>query len=349
LHDFNYDGLNRLTQASRPASSGVPNENYLYDRVGNREDPGNAALYGYDNNNRITASPGLTYTFDADGSLATRSDAAMFTHDAQNRLTQYVKGATTATYLYDESGRRIRKTVNGANTWFLSDGTQLLAEYKAAGTRTQRYGYLQKDYVPTQLQDANGTYYVHSDHLQTPRLATNSAAQIVWRSRHEAFGKATIENDPDGNGAIIALNFRFPGQYFDGESGTHYNYFREYDPGTGRYWQSDPVGLVGGVNTYAYVLGNPLRLFDFYGLEPCDWQDFNARREQAERAAADARANGDYDRYNNQMDIADANTRRYHDAIHQPLNGTPTPRGPVPPGSGRPPTPEPKMPRSGLY
>jgi YD repeat-containing protein len=111
LHDFNYDGLNRLTQTLRPAASALPNESYAYDRVANREDPGNSALYEYDANNRITASPGLTYTFDADGSLATRSDAATFTHDAQNRLTQYVKGSTTTAYLYDAFGRRIRKAI----------------------------------------------------------------------------------------------------------------------------------------------------------------------------------------------------------------------------------------------
>jgi RHS repeat-associated protein len=63
------------------------------------------------------------------------------------------------------------------------------------------------------------------------------------------------------------LNIRFPGQYYDQETGLHYNYFRYYDPSTGRYINSDPVGLGGGLNTYAYVGNNPLKYLDFYGLD----------------------------------------------------------------------------------
>ena len=75
---------------------------------------------------------------------------------------------------------------------------------------------------------------------------------------------------------IVAFNLRFPGQYFDQETATHYNYFRDYDPSIGRYVQSDPVGLTGGTNTYLYVDGNPLRTVDSRGLCPeCDepWRD----------------------------------------------------------------------------
>lgn len=90
----------------------------------------------------ITASSGVTYTFDGNGSLLIRSDGAACTHDPRNRLRQFTKGGTTALYLYEPAGRRIRKSVNGTGTWFLWDGPFLLAEYDTSGNRTQRYVFL---------------------------------------------------------------------------------------------------------------------------------------------------------------------------------------------------------------
>jgi len=88
----------------------------------------------------------------------------------------------------------------------------------------------------------------------------------VWRWYSTPFGELLPDDDPDGDGAKVTLNLRFPGQYFDAESGLHYNYFRTYDPSTGRYVESDPIGLIGGPNTYSYALLNPISFYDPYGL-----------------------------------------------------------------------------------
>jgi RHS repeat-associated protein len=108
-------------------------------------------------------------------------------------------------------------------------------------------------------------YYIHPDHLDTPRALTDAQHRVVWRWDSDPFGAYPADEDPDGDGAKVTLNLRFPGQYFDQETGLHYNYFRDYDPTTGRYILSDPIGLEGGISTYAYVTGNPLAYSDRSG------------------------------------------------------------------------------------
>jgi RHS repeat-associated protein len=116
---------------------------------------------------------------------------------------------------------------------------------------------------------SGNVYYIHTDHLETPREITNEQNQTVWKNPPltEPFGNTPVDDDPDGDGQVFTFNLRFPGQYYDQETGTHYNYFRDnYLPDFGRYGQSDPIGLRGGINTYGYVRGNPLSLIDFLGL-----------------------------------------------------------------------------------
>lgn len=111
-------------------------------------------------------------------------------------------------------------------------------------------------------------YYIHPDHLGTPRLIADEAGTTVWRwDNREPFGLSAPNEDADGNGQPLTFNLRFPGQYYDRETGTFYNGFRDYDPQTGRYIQSDPIGLDGGINTYGYVGGNPNNRIDPFGLQ----------------------------------------------------------------------------------
>jgi len=107
---------------------------------------------------------------------------------------------------------------------------------------------------------------VHADHLGSPRKITSQAGNIVWQWLDKPFGDSPVNQDPDGNGVAFEYNLRFPGQYFDAETGLHYNWNRYYDPQMGRYITSDPIGLVGGMNTYTYVGGSPVNAVDPLGL-----------------------------------------------------------------------------------
>jgi RHS repeat-associated protein len=115
---------------------------------------------------------------------------------------------------------------------------------------------------------------VDTDHLGAPLRVRNQAGQLVWRWDGIPFAENLPDQDPSGLGPFV-FNLRLPGQYFDQETGLHYNYFRDYDPATGRYLQSDPIGLAGGLNTYLYADANPLGNVDPEGLQksglPSTW------------------------------------------------------------------------------
>jgi RHS repeat-associated protein len=109
-------------------------------------------------------------------------------------------------------------------------------------------------------------YFIHSDHLNTPRTITDTSGAVVWQwDNSDPFGNNAANENPGGAGRF---NFplRFPGQYFDKETNTHYNINRDYDPSIGRYIESDPIGLEGGINTFGYVEGNSLSYIDPLGL-----------------------------------------------------------------------------------
>jgi RHS repeat-associated protein len=110
--------------------------------------------------------------------------------------------------------------------------------------------------------------FSYADHLATPRLIADENQKTVWRwDQAEPFGATPPNEDPDGDGVAFDLPLRLPGQYYDRESGLHYNYYRDYDPTIGRYAESDLIGLRAGLNTYAYVHGEPLRFVDVLGLD----------------------------------------------------------------------------------
>jgi RHS repeat-associated protein len=121
--------------------------------------------------------------------------------------------------------------------------------------------------VENALGEEEAAYAVTTDHLDTPRMVTNGSGVAIWRSSHESFGNAVVDEDPDGDSNLVSFHVRFPGQYADAETGLHDNYLRAYDPSTGTYLSADPIGQKGGANVFQYALSNPLRYSDPFGLD----------------------------------------------------------------------------------
>jgi RHS repeat-associated protein len=135
--------------------------------------------------------------------------------------------------------------------------------YKHEGIRVASIGSLVG--ILSQTMVANtpspAVYYYHNDHLGIPQLMTNENGVVVWEADYYPFGEANIQMQ----GGVVN-NFRFPGQYYDNETGLHFNYHRFYDPITGRYLTPDPIGQLGGIYLYTYAVNNPVNYIDPFGL-----------------------------------------------------------------------------------
>jgi len=196
-------------------------------------------------------------------------------YEAYARWTQHANRASDATYTVTHAGGTnaipVDQQVNGGvwnllGTFSLSPGTA----HKVTLT-DQANGYVIADairLVPVAIQAEPQLYFVHADHLNTPRLVADATGTTVWRwDQAEPFGSNPADEDPDANSVAFDLPLRLPGQRYDQETGLHYNLARDYWPDGGRYVQSDPIGLQGGLNTYAYVYSSPLSGVDPLGLD----------------------------------------------------------------------------------
>ncbi|MBV4496786.1 RHS repeat protein [Pseudomonas sp. SWRI12] len=268
---YQYDSLDRLTRID--FSHSEPPEHFSHDPAGNlliQDRPGPTTLKG----NRLLKEGDRHYDYDAFGNLIRerRGEALVsaYRYDSQHRLI----GITTAdgcetSYRYDAFGRRISKTVDGLTTEFFWQGDQLVAENSPRHHRS--YVYEPGTFRPLAMLNGEGPenttpFYYHLDHLGTPQELTNPAGQIVWSARYNGYGKVTALRH--GDGEQLEQPLRFQGQYFDPESGLHYNRHRYYNPETGRYLTPDPSKLVGGLNGYRYTL-NPTGWVDPLGLVDC--------------------------------------------------------------------------------
>jgi RHS repeat-associated protein len=180
-------------------------------------------------------------------------------------------GSVTMNYRYNGRGEQVRRFLGSTNTYTLYDEAgHWLGDYDDNGAPLQQAIWL--DDLPVGLLAADGQpYYIEPDHLGSPRVVIDPARDVAvwtWNLKGEAFGNTAPDQDPDGDGSAFVLDMRFPGQRYDASSGLNQNGFRDYEAATGRYPQSDPTGLSGGISTYGYAFGNPLLFIEPFGLAP---------------------------------------------------------------------------------
>jgi RHS repeat-associated protein len=297
---YGYDTLDRLTQATPPASlqaapNNLPVEQYSYDAVHNRtsslHQPGGWS-YGPDNQ-LISYGQGTEQTsleYDANGHQVKRTvngTVTQYRYDAAERLIEIAdgNGVAAANYAYDPFGRRIKKTVGGQTTYYQYADEGLVAEYDQAGTIQTAYGWLPGNLwgtSPVVQRKPNAAnqpiYFYHNDHLGTPQQITDVTGNVVWLGRAEAFGRTNVDA-----ASTVTNPFRFPGQYEDAESGLHQNFRRDYDANIGRYIESDPIGVILdqsepiGAALYLDLLTLELREPDAHELTLREWPQLNHR------------------------------------------------------------------------
>ena len=270
---FAYDGNSRLTSVTTLSASW----SIAYDANGNRTSVslnGSPSVYTTEEtSNRLSTITNPARSFGYDNAGNTTSDSANYTatYNLRGQIATLTKAGATATYSYDADQRRIRKFTSagaGSTLVFVYDlDGQLLGEYDQTGKALKEYVWLGSTPVaiftadPANAANPPLVYYVHADHLDTPRMVIDKNGARRWRWLAEPFGTTAPETNPDNVG-VFNLNLRFPGQYADSESGLFYNYFRTYDFSLGRYSQVDPIGLTAGIDVYSYVGSNPVSYID---------------------------------------------------------------------------------------
>ncbi len=273
------DPEDRLTEDRLTAGSGTTNT-LVYDPNGNRTQLNTTAYLYTANTNRLTKVGTKVVTLDPSGDTTQDNLSYNYTHDAAGRLKEARSGKTLkGTYTYNHQHQRTRKVAGTATTvYHYGLNGELLAETTNTGTLIRAYVHDDSAPIAQVTKTTTDTLvHLHPDQLGTPRIATDAARSTVWRYDGNAFGDTLPNEDPDGNRKKTTVNLRFPGQYYDAETKLFYNWHRYYDPRIGRYVTSDPIGLEGGMNTYAYVANGPLRYLDPYGLRVT----FYERRIQA--------------------------------------------------------------------
>jgi RHS repeat-associated protein len=284
---WTYDANNRLTQRGAGTCTTHGVSCYTWDDTGNLTQKRETASgftqdtqYRYDSQNRLVE---VTDASTGQSRLVARYgydplDRRLWKEQYRDIAGQALAQAKRTYYLYADEGLIAEAT---QDITLNTDGS-VTASSASTGTPTitTQYGptpdsEFGTDVLFIKTKNTKGqdiVAYYHRDQLGTPVQATDRAGNVVWAASYNVFGQASIttptpaSTDGTPNYGTITSNIRLPGQYLDAETGLHYNYRRYYDTQSGRYTQSDPIGLGGGWNTYAYANGSPLMYTDPLGL-----------------------------------------------------------------------------------
>ncbi len=276
---YAYDLLNRLKHSEAINDGKITQEAFHFDPAGNILDSSqnqpNQSNQSNQNNkqnnpnkngqgNRLSFQGDRHFTYDKRGNLIQEKRGrggkliTRYQYNLNNQLTKIEKNGQTTEYTYDPLGRRIKKQDEFGTTRYLWAGDQLVQEERNNLKKT--YIYEPESFKPLAMVQDGEVYHYHLDHLGTPQELSNQHGKIVWKARYTTYGNVAYKEVDE-----IENNIRFQGQYFDEESGLHYNRHRYYDPNIGQFTTQDPIGLLGGVNNYQYA-PNPTGWIDPFGL-----------------------------------------------------------------------------------
>jgi RHS repeat-associated protein len=250
-----YDALDRLRSVNDEVFAFDPASNIIIN---------DGKQAGYTQGGRLQMQGDRHFEYDDAGNLIRERRGkggklvTEYHYNLQNQLIQVINQGQVITYRYDALGRRISKQDAFGETTFLWNGDVLLSETRNNIHKT--YIYEPDSFRPLAIVQDGEVYYYHLDHLGTPQEMTDAQGEIVWSVRYQAYGNV-VRKEVER----VENNLRFQGQYFDEETGLHYNRFRYYDPDAGQFIHQDPIGLVGGDNLYLYV-PNPVVWIDPLGL-----------------------------------------------------------------------------------
>jgi len=270
LHDYTYDVLNRLTQASNPLPSN-PLETFNYDPVGNRANSNQNGSSTFSQANQLLEDANFTYQYDNNGNMTRKTTkiggaVTQYEYDAENKLVRVVSPANAANYRYDGLGRRVEKDVVAGSTTttrYVYDNEDILLELNGSNAIVTRYTHGPGIDEPLIMEKNSQSFYYHADGLGSITELTNQSGTVVQRYVYSSFGKTESQFDPN-----LVQPFTFTSREFDTESGLYYLRARYYDFTSGLFIGADPLGFAAGVNFYGYVGDNPVGRLDPYGL---DW------------------------------------------------------------------------------